>query len=108
YRWPGNVRELAHLIERLYILSDDDRVRVSDLPARMTDPGFWSSIERVAGTSARKGEELSRTASLDEATLGFQRNYIRLALEGNSGNVARAAEALGITRHALRYRMMKL
>jgi len=119
YRWPGNVRELAHLIERLYILSDDERVRVSDLPARMTDPGFWASLKRAApaGTSEFGGNDPVTLAEsrpvealrpLEEATLDFQRQHIRQALERNSHNVARAADALGVTRHALRYRMMKL
>lgn len=108
YRWPGNVRELAHLIERFYILSDDRRVRLGDLPPRMTDPGFWSSIERVAYARRLEDDDSVHGGSLDEATHRFQRSYIKLALERHAGNVARAAESLGITRHALRYRMMKL
>jgi transcriptional regulator with PAS, ATPase and Fis domain len=110
YHWPGNVRELAHLIERLYVLSDEERVSVSDLPPRMTDPGFWASIDRSAPgrTDLPPGPLEPPVMELDAATLDFQRRHIRLALERNGRSVSRAAEALGLTRHALRYRMMKL
>jgi len=32
YHWPGNVRELENCIERLVIMSDEEVVRVEDLP----------------------------------------------------------------------------
>lgn len=113
YRWPGNVRELAHLIERLYILSDEETVRLCDLPARMTDPEFWASLKRAAPVGQDEAAMASRAApgvlrGLDEATLEFQREHIRRALEQRAHNVAHAAETLGLSRHALRYRMMKL
>ncbi len=110
YRWPGNVRELAHLIERLFILSDDTCVRVSDLPPRMTDSGFWTSLGQAenTGVPATQLDVDQPIVALDEATTEFQRNHIRRALDRHGRNVARAAEALGLTRHALRYRMMKL
>ncbi len=33
YHWPGNVRELENVLERLVVLSQDDLITVSDLPA---------------------------------------------------------------------------
>lgn len=32
YSWPGNIRELKHLIERLVIVTEGDRIEVTDLP----------------------------------------------------------------------------
>jgi len=32
YPWPGNVRELEHMVERLILISEDELVRVQDLP----------------------------------------------------------------------------
>jgi transcriptional regulator with PAS, ATPase and Fis domain len=35
YRWPGNVRELENLLERIFILEDDDEIDVTHLPSRI-------------------------------------------------------------------------
>jgi len=32
YYWPGNIRELRHLIERLVVVTEEDRIDVTDLP----------------------------------------------------------------------------
>ncbi|MCK4303502.1 MAG: sigma 54-interacting transcriptional regulator, partial [Candidatus Eisenbacteria sp.] len=40
YEFPGNVRELENAIERAVILSDDDTVRVRDLPPEIGERGF--------------------------------------------------------------------
>ncbi len=39
YSWPGNVRELENLTERLMVLSSENKIHVSDLPAVLRD-GF--------------------------------------------------------------------
>lgn len=36
YRWPGNVRELKNLVERLAIMTNKDRIDVSDIPYSIT------------------------------------------------------------------------
>ena len=92
---------------------DDDRVRLSDLPARMTDPDFWASLKRAIPAGLEEPATAGSTADadllgLDEATLDFQRLHIKRSLDRHAHNVARAADALGLSRHALRYRMMKL
>ncbi|WP_404379647.1 sigma-54 interaction domain-containing protein [Caenispirillum salinarum] len=35
YRWPGNVRELENLLERIFILEEDDEIDVAHLPSRI-------------------------------------------------------------------------
>ncbi len=35
YSWPGNVRELENLLERIFILEDDNRVLVRHMPDRI-------------------------------------------------------------------------
>jgi DNA-binding NtrC family response regulator len=111
YRWPGNVRELAHLVERFYILSDAPRVMPEDLPQRMTDPGFWSALGldpdgNLPALASEGGE--GGPAGLEDATRAFQRRFIAAALRECDGNLARAAARLGVSRHALRYRLMAL
>ena len=43
-----------------------------------------------------------------EATAAYQTELIRQALDQAQGKKAEAAEALGLTRHALRHQMNKL
>ena len=32
YRWPGNIRELENVIESLVVLTQDDEIRLNNLP----------------------------------------------------------------------------
>ncbi|MEM9305339.1 MAG: sigma 54-interacting transcriptional regulator, partial [Pseudomonadota bacterium] len=85
YAWPGNVRELSHVLERAVILCDGDTVEASDL-----------NLERSqAGPTV--------TGRLDD----IERQAIEGALARFDGNVAEAAEALGISRSACYRRMEK-
>ena len=101
YPWPGNVRELENLLERIFILEDDDFILMRHLPARIP-----REAERTHGVVA----PLPSAGPLDynEATSAFQENLIRGALTACDGNIGLAAERLGLSRHALRHQMLKL
>ena len=94
WRWPGNVRELRNLVERLVILSDGDEVGVEDLPAAL------------GGDADRRLAELPENATLRDARDDFERRYILKILRDSDGNVARAAESLGVERSSL-YRKLR-
>jgi two-component system NtrC family response regulator len=95
YAWPGNVRELQNTIERMVVLSREDRLGVESLPAR---------IREDAGTASAAGFRLPPEGlRLDE----LECDLIRQALELHEGNRTRAAKALGLTRNTLLYRMQK-
>jgi len=108
YSWPGNVRELSNLLERIYILEDDDVIRVAHIPARILrevqGEGAAPGVAPGAATGLVQEAELGFTA----ATNAFQRDLIREALESSGGNRMRAAQLLGLSRHALRHQMIKL
>ena len=117
YAWPGNVRELAHLLERIFILSDEPRIAVEHLPPRMTDPSFWPTLRRDGVVRTREKpvalpDPLPGTpeteVNLDRATDDFQRRLILGTLRRCEGHIARTAAALGLSRHALRHKMIKL
>ena len=100
YAWPGNVRELQNVIERLVILSPGANVGPQDLPLEMTrgTPGAPVSSP-VAGASPYLG------MSLRDAREAFERDLIQAALDRNKGNVARAADELGLDRTHLHRRI---
>jgi two-component system response regulator AtoC len=97
YTWPGNVRELENLLERIFILEDEDRILIKHIPER---------ILRTVTTGKESGGFVD--ARYHEATAEFQRQIILDALQASDGAIADAACRLGLTRHALRHQMLKL
>jgi len=98
HHWPGNVRELRNVMERAVILETTEEIQRTSLPDFHLE------------TRLRKGELSSALAgcSLEEALFNFERDLILSRLEQNHFSLAKTADQLKITRHALRYRMQRL
>ena len=92
YDYPGNVRELENIIERAVVLTRDDVIGSGDLPLTVQEPE----------TADRDGE-----TNLTVATEGLERRMIRDALARSGGVQTHAAELLGISERALRYKLIK-
>jgi len=111
YRWPGNVRELENLLERIFILEQDNRILVRHIPRRIMREldGHVSSTEQQNQLSEGSPLDSQSTGGADfhDRTRAFQRRMIESALAGNGG-ISAAARSLGISRHALRHQMKKL
>ena len=102
YSWPGNVRELENLLERIFILEDDDIIEPRHLPDRIlrtTRPGAVDSPAISAPAP---------TGSFRDATEAFQRLLIEQAMAQSGGNIQEAARVLDLSRHALRHQIIKL
>ncbi|MEO7941619.1 MAG: sigma-54 dependent transcriptional regulator [Burkholderiaceae bacterium] len=113
YAWPGNVRELQNLLERICILEDGDCIRMAHLPQRIPREALArqedaTRAQSVGSTGAVKGARSQAFTSYQSATLQFQRDLIRQALDAAHGNLGRAANRLEMTRHAMRHQMLKL
>jgi len=91
YDYPGNVRELENLIERAVVLTRDDVVGSRDLPLTVQD-------REIEG---------DRETNLAVAVEGLERRMIREALASSDGVQTHAAELLGISERALRYKLIK-
>lgn len=87
HTWPGNIRELAHVVERSILLARGDYITAVDLGLQ------------PAGGGSRELEQMT----LDDA----ERYLIEQALSRHEGNVAEAAEALGVSRSALYRRLQR-
>jgi transcriptional regulator with PAS, ATPase and Fis domain len=97
HHWPGNVRELRNVIERALILENSREIQPESMPDFQVE------------AQLRKGNGPKITGdSLDDIMANFEREVINSALEQNHFNLARVADQLKITRHALRYRMQRL
>ena len=86
YSWPGNVRQLHNALERAKILSEDDTIRLSNLPPEIVR-GAKNAVAPQPGTKC----------DLDTLNkLHIEETYRR-----HHGNKARTARALGIGRRTL-------
>jgi transcriptional regulator with PAS, ATPase and Fis domain len=106
YRWPGNVRELENLLERIFILEDENTIMLKHLPARiLRDIKESEKAEQLPEI----GDAIARgTVDYYEATTSFQIKLIRHMLAATNGSLTEAAARLGLSRHALRHQMLKL
>ncbi len=91
YAWPGNVRELEHVILRL-ASSGSMSIDVPDLPReiRRSTPRQPPALHVIDSEASSERAEVER------------------ALARAGGNITRAAQALGMTRHGLKKRMLRL
>nr|WP_275297107.1 sigma 54-interacting transcriptional regulator [Clostridium sp. YIM B02569] len=85
YNWPGNVRELKNIVERAVIMSEDDKVKRSDLPKNI----IGSNGMIVTLNTFEEGINLRET--LD----AIEKKLIKKAYD-KYGNVRAAAKSLGI------------
>jgi len=95
YHWPGNIRELRNAIERAIIVETTDQICPQSLPSAL----------------AERSTEIGETPqgrNLEEILVNFERQQIERTLQRCLGRLNDTADALGISRHALRYRMQKL
>jgi len=92
------VRELRNVIERALILETAAEIQAASLP----DFQLEARLHKAAFAKASGGE------SLDDAIANFEREFITATLEQNGFNLGRAADQLKISRHSLRYRMVRL
>lgn len=90
YHWPGNIREVRNITERAVLLCDTGTITPDVLP------------REIAGTRLENSSEESGSALEN-----YEKAMIVKALEENDWNQTRAAEALGVTRDNLRYRLRK-
>ncbi len=95
HQWSGNVRELRNFVERIYILTSEDKVGIQDL--------------REAGLSINKdgAEGLNTELSFRQARAAFEKDYLLQKLSDNDGNITKTAEEIGLERSYL-HRKMKL
>ena len=94
YSWPGNVRELENKVKRGVILCETSLIGPEEL-------GFPQG-----GSSGRKMFLPEGTFTLREARDRLEREMLAAEIERHGGNIAKAAEALGVSRPTI-YDLMK-
>ena len=87
YHWPGNVRELRHVMERVVIMSEGERIDAVDLNlSELVEPFPPAAADNL---------------------VHMERYTIQRVLHRCEGNISRAAKTLGLTRASLYRRLQK-
>jgi two-component system, NtrC family, response regulator PilR len=100
YSFPGNVRELENILERAFVLCENNTITAEDLQL----PIHASPASHEVNASV----SLSQVESLEDYLEEAERNLIMQALDETNGNKTAAAKRLGMTFRSLRYRLKKL
>ena len=119
YSFPGNVRELENILERAVALCEDNVIEAVDLrlPQHRSDASAFAAP--VPGSAIGTAGLAVPAAALTPAPPGasgdlenyidnLQREAIMKALQETRYNKTKAAQVLGITFRALRYKLKKL
>tara|TARA_R110001583_G_scaffold115807_1_gene266415 strand:- start:131 stop:1480 length:1350 start_codon:yes stop_codon:yes gene_type:complete len=99
YSFPGNVRELENILQRAFTMSENDVISIEDLNL----PNHQSQPARAIESSTNMAD-----GNLEAYIENIERLAINEALEATRWNKTAAAEKLGISFRALRYRCKKL
>ena len=101
YSWPGNVRELRNLIERISIISANESKEnvdqtISDI---LNNKGTNDNYSNITDTF---------TSPLKEAREQFEKEYLKIQLKKNHGNISKTADFIGMERSALHRKLKQL
>lgn len=100
YDWPGNVRELKNLMERLVVISQEDKIDEELLPQHILGKSVTLKEEKkiidkeeteAEGSSIEEYEGMN----LKDATLRFQQHLINRTID-KLGSQRKAAKCLGV------------
>lgn len=96
YSWPGNVRELRNVIESAFNMTENERIKKSDIPEYL----------KLYNLRIRMQHKAVSGNSLSEAMAEYEKNIIIETLK-NVSSLSEAAAELKITRQAVKYKIEK-
>ena len=91
YEWPGNVRELRNLIERIAILSPDNKDKIFNIIKESLKTPDINALS----------SENSLSIPLKEARENFEKEYLTIQLKKFNDNISKTADFIGMERSAL-------
>ena len=99
YDWPGNIRELRNMVERIAILSPNEKNENINMIIN-------ESLKR-ASINQSSVSESNFSFTLKEARESFEKSYLTSQLKKFKGNISKTADFVGMERSAL-HRKLKI
>jgi len=101
YEWPGNVRELRNLVERISILSvNEKKEKINDL--------VQDSLSQRSTKNKTDSYNNVLSFPLKEAREKFEKDYLSSQLKKHKGNISKTATFIGMERSALHRKLKTL
>ena len=100
YDWPGNVRELRNLVERIAILSPNEKNENINMIIN-------ESLKKVSINKTNLSEN-NFSFPLKEARENFEKSYLTSQLKKFKGNISKTADFVGMERSALHRKLKTL
>jgi len=100
YDWPGNVRELRNLVERIAILSPNEKNENMNMIIN-------ESLKKVSINQSAISEN-NFSFPLKEARENFEKSYLTSQLKKFKGNISKTADFVGMERSALHRKLKTL
>ncbi|SHN60118.1 sigma-54-dependent transcriptional regulator [Desulfovibrio litoralis] len=116
YSWSGNIRELENVLERALILSRGDNLSLGVLPEYILHPEPFETIidpkENVLINNRIQNSSEFLAASQDASNFEkykeeAEKQALSEALKNYDGHREKTADALGISRRTLQYKLKK-
>ncbi|MDZ7641108.1 MAG: sigma-54 dependent transcriptional regulator [Desulfurivibrio sp.] len=106
YDWPGNVRQLRNFVERALIMGPERGRIGGDFVGRLL--GEVTAAGTTVAAGDEEGLERFRTLAYKDAKRSFEREYLRMCLADNHGNISQMAERIGLERSHLHKKLKAL
>jgi len=101
YDWPGNVRELRNLVERISILSiNEKKIDINSLAK--------DALSQISSETNNDTFENVLSYPLKEAREKFEKDYLTSQIKKHKGNISKTAEFIGMERSALHRKLKTL
>ncbi|WIV10415.1 sigma 54-interacting transcriptional regulator [Proteiniborus sp. MB09-C3] len=111
YSWPGNIRELKNVVERISIVSEDEKLELFDVGTnRSIKTAINDNEEKEQFVKQKIGVDIDGAVIKSENLKDFmdkvEKDYIYRIIEKCDGKISDAADVLGIHKTML-YRKIK-
>lgn len=104
YDWPGNLKELEVVLDEVAgLLTTEETLEMTMLPAQLK----WRLATSQRHNEDFVVEEQQDLRPLDQYLHEVEHYYLQKALSLHDGNISKTAEALGLSRQSLQYRLKK-
>ncbi|WP_432663104.1 sigma 54-interacting transcriptional regulator [Wukongibacter baidiensis] len=109
YKWPGNIRELKNVIEGALCLMDNESgIGLDNLPKYILQSVEKTAEEYILSNLNEQNKYSGTSKTLHDQLAEYEKKIIADAIVAANNNITKAAEALGLSRQSLQYRMKRL